>query len=267
MISIVLHVIGVVMRERIYKIIENDQEDDKLSNMYDVFMMIVIIVSMIPLMLKEQTEITKVIDTVCVAVFIIDYILRLITADYKLKDKPMPFLRYPFTPMAVIDLLSILPSVAPVTKALKALRLVRLVRLLKVIKVFRAFKTLRYSKSVSIIVNVIEKSKDSLIAVCTFAVAYIYISALVVFNVEPDTFKNFFEALYWATVSLTTVGYGDIYPTSEIGRAVSMISSIFGIAVVALPAGIITAGYMTELESMEKNTNDNKSDDNSETDA
>ena len=260
---IIVYEFGVEMREKIYKVIENNEGDDALSNAYDVFMMIVIIISMIPLMLKTQTRITDVIDTVCVTIFIIDYILRFITADYKLKDKTMPFLRYPFTFMAIVDLLSILPSVAPVTKALKALRLVRLLRLLKVIKVFRAFKTLRYSKSITIIVHVIERSKDSLIAVCTFAIGYIYISALLVFNVEPDTFKHFFEALYWATVSLTTVGYGDIYPTSEIGRAVSMISSIFGIAVVALPAGIITAGYMTELESTEKNEKD---DDNGTTD-
>ena len=69
-----------------------------------------------------------------------------------------------------------------------------------------------------------------------------------VFNVEPESFDNFFEAIYWATVSLTTVGYGDIYPVTSVGRVITMISSVFGIAVVALPAGIITAGYMKELE-------------------
>ena len=87
-----------------------------------------------------------------------------------------------------------------------------------------------------------------LIAVCILAIAYIVISALVVFNVEPESFDNFFEAIYWATVSLTTVGYGDIYPVTSVGRVITMISSVFGIAVVALPAGIITAGYMKELE-------------------
>lgn len=70
------------------------------------------------------------------------------------------------------------------------------------------------------------------------------------------SFNNFFEAIYWATVSLTTVGYGDIYPITSIGRVITMISSFFGIAIVALPAGIITAGYMTELEE-KSNTNMN----------
>lgn len=93
-----------------------------------------------------------------------------------------------------------------------------------------------------------KESKDSLIAVCLLAIGYILVSALVIFNVEPESFKSFFEAIYWATVSLTTVGYGDIYPVSALGRIITMVSSVFGIAIVALPAGIITAGYMTELQ-------------------
>jgi len=106
---------------------------------------------------------------------------------------------------------------------------------------------LRYSKSVKIIAAVFKKSKESLIAVGTLAVAYIIISALIIFNVEPESFNTFFDAIYWATVSLTTVGYGDIYPVTTIGRIVTMVSSLFGIAIVALPAGIITAGYMGEI--------------------
>ena len=90
-------------------------------------------------------------------------------------------------------------------------------------------------------------------AVCTLALGYIVVSALIVFNVEGDSFGTFFDAIYWATVSLTTVGYGDIYPVTTAGRIITMISSIFGIAIVALPAGIITAGYMDALnEEKEK---------------
>ena len=147
--------------------------------------------------------------------------------------------------MAIVDLLSILPSFILLNKGFKLLRVLRMARAMRV---FRAFKTLRYSKSFSIIISVIRRSKESLIAVCTLAIAYIMISALVVFNVEPESFNSFFEAVYWATVSLTTVGYGDIYPVTSTGRVITMISSLFGIAIVALPAGIITAGYMKELE-------------------
>lgn len=79
-------------------------------------------------------------------------------------------------------------------------------------------------------------------------ITYIFISALIIFNVEPDTFKNFFDALYWSTISLITVGYGDIYTVSEIGKLITMISSILGVAIIARPVSIMTAGYLEEIE-------------------
>lgn len=238
------------MRRRLYEIIEIAGEDDKISHAYDLFMIFVIAVSIVPLAMKEPGAIWQVIDKICVAIFIADYLFRLLTADYKYESASVSsFIRYPFSPMAIIDLVSILPSFIIINKGFRLLRLLRMARALRVFRVFRA---LRYSKSFEIIISVIKNSKDSLIAVCVLAAAYILISALVVFNVEPDSFNNFFEAIYWATVSLTTVGYGDIYPITSVGRVITMISSLFGIAVVALPAGIITAGYMKELDERNK---------------
>jgi voltage-gated potassium channel len=106
------------------------------------------------------------------------------------------------------------------------------------------------------IINVLRKQKEPLLAVASLAIGYVVLSALIIFNVEPDSFDNFFEAIYWATVSLTTMGYGDIYPVTTIGRWVTMISAVLGIAIVALPAGIITAGYMNELNSLNKKEED-----------
>ena len=88
---------------------------------------------------------------------------------------------------------------------------------------------------------------SSLLAVLCLAIGYILVSALAIFNVEPETFNTFFDAVYWAVVSLTTVGYGDLYPSSDVGRTIAMISSLMGVAVVALPSGIITAGLLDEL--------------------
>lgn len=109
-------------------------------------------------------------------------------------------------------------------------------------------KAFRYSRTLKIIGSVIRNSKEALIVVASFACFYILISALLVFNVEPDTFNTFFDAIYWATVSLTTVGYGDLYPVTTVGKAISMVSSVLGIAIIALPASIITAGYMKALD-------------------
>lgn len=234
------------MRKRIFEIIEPTNGKNILSIMYDYFMIIVILLSLLPLCVKDTNNVLSVIDLFCLLVFIIDYLLRWITADYKYEKKSiMPFLRYPFGILAIIDIISILPSVTILNNGFKLLKIFRMAR---AFRVFRAFKMFRYSKSVKIIVSVFKNSKESLIAVCTLAIAYIVISALVVFNVEPESFGNFFDAIYWATVSLTTVGHGDIYPVTTIGRIVTMVSSIFGIAIVALPAGIITAGYMKEIE-------------------
>ena len=237
------------MRKRIFQIIEVGEENDKLSRAYDFFMMATIIISIIPLWSHEETAVFNIIDKITVIVFIADYILRLFTADLKLKRGALSFLLYPFTLMALIDLLSILPSV---TILKKGFRLLKIFRLMRTFKVFRIFKAFRYSKNITMIVNVFRKQKDSLIVVCGFAIAYVLISALVIFNAEPETFPTMYDAIYWATISLTIVGYGDVYATSSIGKFITMISAVLGIAIVALPAGIIIAGYQDELEESKK---------------
>ena len=233
------------MRKRIFQILETGEDKDRPSQIYDVFMMIAIIVSIAPLAIKIENTYTIVIDRTTVIIFIIDYLLRLLTADYKLKKGALSFVRYPFTLMAIVDLISILPSLSILSRGFRVLKVARLVRTLRVFRVFKAF---RYSKNITILINVFRKQKDSLFVVCWLALGYIVITALIMFNFEPDTFDTFFDAIYWATLSLTTVGYGDIYATSVIGKIITMISALFGIAIVALPAGIITAGYMNEVE-------------------
>ena len=237
------------MRNRIYEIIEIDRAGDRIGVIYDSCMLVLIVLSMLPLAFKETNALFDGINTAANTVFVIDYVLRLWTADLKLKKGALSFLIYPLTPMAIIDLIAILPVFLT---ALPGLRLVKLFRLFRTFRVFRSFKIFRYTKSVWIIMDVIKKQKAPLLAVCSMALGYVVISALIIFNVEPETFSNFFEAIYWAVVSLTTVGYGDIYPTSTIGRVVTMISTFVGIAIVALPAGIITAGYMDEIQNRKK---------------
>ncbi len=233
------------MRKKIYSMVEPYDCFENKGNIYDILMILTILISIVPLAFKGSNTVFKYIDYITVAIFIVDYFLRLITADFKLKKSAMSFALYPFTPMAIIDLLSVLPSlILPGT----SFELLKLLRLLRGLRVLRAFKFLRYSKSFIIISNVFRKQKKVLTTVAAMAVAYILVSALVIYNVEPESFNSFFEAIYWATISLTTVGYGDIYPVSNLGRLVTMISSAFGIAIIALPSGVITAGYLAEIK-------------------
>ena len=151
--------------------------------------------------------------------------------------------------MAIIDLISILPSLTIINGGFK---LLKVFRLLRTFKVFKAFKAVRYSKSINVIIKVFKNQSKTLGTVAGLATCYVLLSALVIFNAEPQSFQTFFDAVYWAAISLTTVGYGDIYAVSTIGRIVTIVSSFLGIAIIALPSGIITAGLLEAL----KNDND-----------
>ena len=244
------------IRKRTYEIIEASHGDDRVSAIYDSFILVCVVLSIIPLAFKEAPPAFNVIDKVTVVIFIIDYVLRWSTADFKYENRSLlSFIKYPFSFMALVDLISILPSLTMMSdtfKLFRVFRMLKIMRVMRTMKVFRVLKATRYSKSIAIIGRVVHKSKEALAAVGTLAILYILISALIVFNIEPDTFGNFFEAIYWATVSLTTVGYGDIYPITMTGKFVAMLSSVFGIAIVALPSGIITAGYMEELTTQKE---------------
>ena len=224
------------MRKKIYNILNQNA-------IYDTFMFTVIIMSIIPLAFVKQQSWMTLIDRITVIIFIVDYILRWFVAD-KLSNKLNKFILYPLTPMAIIDLLSILPSITLLNSSFKLLKIFRLFRSLRLLNIL---KLVRYSKSITMICNVFKKQKETFITILVMAITYILVSALVIINVEPETFPTYFDALYWATISLTTVGYGDVYAVTTIGKIITMISSFLGIAVVALPAGIITSGLMDEL--------------------
>ena len=242
------------MRKRLYEIVTASGSDDRVSSGYDAFMIVLIVISLVPLAFKNETPFLSGLDKTCAVIFVLDYLARWMTADYKYGSRSvLSFVRYPFSFMAVIDLLSVLPSFTLMNSCFKVLRMARMFRALRVLRVLKAA---RYSRSLQIILRVFRRSREALLTVGTLALAYILICALVILNVEPESFENFYDAVYWACVSLTTMGYGDIYPVTAVGRFFTMISSFLGIAIVALPAGIITAGYMAEIEHADSDSQD-----------
>ncbi|MBP5324774.1 MAG: ion transporter [Pseudobutyrivibrio sp.] len=229
-------------KRRIYEVIEVSSIGDISSRAYDRLMTTAIIVGLLPLTVKEMNNYLVAIDIFVSILFIIDYAARVYTADYKMGyQNYRAYIAYIFTPLAIFDFLSIVPVVyifIPVSGFISLLRLFR---------VFRMLKLVRYSKTMIIIRNVIRKVKSQLIAVLFLIIIYIFGAAMLIFQLEPDLFDNFFDALYWATISITTIGYGDIYPVTTVGRLITMISALVGMAVIALPTGIITAAYMAEI--------------------
>ena len=232
------------MKKRIYEIIEQGKAGDKVSIAYDILMLIAITVSIIPLMFVENHPIFSYIEIVTVSLFIIDYIFRWMTADIRFGKGKLSFLIYPFSFWAIIDLLSILPGLSILSKGFKI-----------------------FTDKIQVLGRVIRREKGVLLTVLGITVFYVFLTALIMFNAEPHvnpetgvaTFNDFFDALYWATVTLTTVGYGDLTPVTDIGRFVSMLSSLFGVAVIALPSGVITASYLDELRNLKDKKEEEKS--------
>lgn len=229
------------MRAYIYSIVKKAAPGEKLSKLYDFFISAVALLSISPLLFKESNAILEEIDLITVYILFFDYIMRWMTHDFVSKRRaPWPFIIYPFTPFALIDFISLLPSLGLLGHGFRILRMLRI------------FKIFHYSKSFVLVAHVFKKERKTLLSVLVIALAYIFVSALAMFSYEPETFDSFFDALYWATTALTTVGYGDVYPISDVGKLISMVSSLFGIAVIAMPAGIVTGGFVEEI-NREKN--------------
>jgi voltage-gated potassium channel len=232
-------------REKIFSIVVGREEDEKcLSHkLYTICMTIIIVLSLVPLAFRETSQALEVIDYTCVAIFIFDYVCRWITADIRYGGGVVSIISYPFRPMAIIDLLSILPTFTAMSNAFALCRATRLVKTVRLLKVARV------SKEIELFFKVLAAKRVVLLSVLGVAVLYILFTALLMFNID-ETFDNFFDAVYWSTTTLTTVGYGDIVPQNTFGRVLTMISSIVGIAIIALPSGIITASYLKALEEM-----------------
>lgn len=248
------------IRKRIYEIVEKDRQHDKISALYDRYILVLVCLSAVPLLFKIWNQPIFWLDRIVTALFILDYFLRWITADFSPRMKGLclrqSMLRYPVTPMAIIDLLAILPVITTfpaVMQLLPDMPLTRYIQVLRIMRVFRCvrfLKTMRYARSFIYIYRAVRRERKLLIMVLMLSMVYSFVSAAVMFSVEPNSFDSFFEALYWAFAMLTTVGYGDIYPVTRAGRLVSMVSSVFGTAVIAMPAGILTAGFMEEINKV-----------------
>ena len=249
-----------MIKNRVYDIINKDHKNDIASRVYDIWMLVCIIVSILPLMFAKSYPVFRITEIVTVTAFIIDYAARWYTSPVSLRKGYVSYLFYPLTPMAVIDLLSILPALNLINGTFKLLRLTRLLKIIRLLKIFR------YSSRIEMFVRVLYKERKVLLSVLILALFYIFLTALVMFNAEPHinpdtgeaTFGSFFDALYWATVTLTTVGYGDLCPVTDIGRIVSMLSSLFGVAIIALPSGVITASYLEELRELREKSDELK---------
>ena len=161
-------------------------------------------------------------------------------------------LKYLVSPMAIIDLLAILPFYLPmfVLVDLRFLRMFRISRLLRI------FKLNRYTEALSLILDVVKAKKDELLAALFVMGFMIMISSTMIYyfetDVQPDVFPNIIASFWWSIATLTSVGYGDIYPITTMGKIFAGIIAILGIGLVALPTGIISSGFIAAVSKKEK---------------
>jgi len=193
--------------------------------LYDLFMVFVITLSLLPLIIKEDYTFLYGLDSAVIFIFGLDYLLQTYW-NY----------RYCTTLIGIIDFLSLIPF----------LPWARFFKLLRLCYIFRALKLFRFCQN-SLLFRVLKKQKTALLLIWSIAVCYLFFIAVCIFVAEPQTFENFFEALYWAVTTVTSVGYGDIVPVTYLGRVITMISVFLGTAFISIPSGIIAAGYMDEL--------------------
>jgi len=247
------------MKHRVYAVIK-DQSDSAAGRVFTALMSVLIIVNivfvLVDTMSREPTSLaaaSRVVEVVSVAIFTIEYLLRLWTADL-IHPELRPWAargRYVVSGMAIIDLLSILPFYLPavIPVDLRVLRILRLVRLVRV------FKLGRYSTALAVMGRVFRRSSAALVSAISVVCFLLIVSSVLMYYVEnpaqPGKFTSAFSALWWAVSTITTVGYGDVYPVTAIGKVLGSVIELLGVALVAVPTGIISAGYMSEIDATE----------------
>ena len=245
------------LKRRIYDIISPAEHGDLASKIFDVFLIALIAVN-IALVIADTFEnigagakdIFSAVETFSLVFFTAEYILRVWTADFtdEAAGKIKPRVRYVFSFMAVIDLLAILPFYLPFIFPfdLRVLRTVRLLRL------FRLLKINRYTNALTAVGEVIRKKAAQLISSMIVVFLLMIIASMLMYNIEceaqPEVFQNAFSGIWWAIATLTTVGYGDIYPVTILGKVLAATIALLGIGLVAVPTGIISAGFVESID-------------------
>ena len=239
-------------KNRVFELLCKADDGDRISQIIDWTIMALIALSILSIILESFAAVytrchtvLKAFETVTVIVFTIEYLLRIWTADLLYPEAKHPRLKYIFSWMALIDLLAILPFYLPFFSA--DLRFLRMMRLFRLFRLLRVFKLGRYFDALQIIMKVIRSSAPQLVMAFVICFFVILFSAIVMYTVEypvqPQQFPNIISSLWWALCTLTTVGYGDVYPVTALGKVFASVISLVGIGIIAIPTGIIAAGF------------------------
>ncbi len=246
------------LRKRTWEIVEQAKDGDKASRLFDSCLFLLIILNVVMLILETVDSLAEQYGTLFFAVeafsivlFTIEYIVRhwCCTADEEFKHPIKGRIRHALRGTSIIDLLAIVPFYLPILFGVADFRFFRIFRLFRILRVF---KLGRYSHAMLMISRVFSKRKEEIfITSSTLVILVIFSAALMYFvehDAQPEAFASIPDTIWWSIVTLTTVGYGDVYPITALGRLCAGIIAALGIGMVALPTGIISSGFVEEFD-------------------
>lgn len=251
---------------RVYEILELDRIDDTTSKI-DNYVIIFLVFLSIAIFMLETVESTKVFmpyfkiaDIAIYIIFSIEYLIRFWIADLNpaYANKQFKRLRFMFSFMPMIDLIAILPFYMPIVFPVD----LRFVRIFRFFRIFRLLKLNRYNNSLVTLGEVIKEKKEDLIITFSLLFMVLFIASCLMYYIEnfaqPKVFASIPHAMWWGVATLTTIGYGDIFPITVAGKILASVIAILSIGFVGLPTGILASGYIDivhkKKETAEKNT-------------
>ena len=243
------------LKNRVFEVLHVPEHKDSVSRFTDWFIIALITINTIIIIAETFEGISQDVlkmfhyfEFVSGIVFTIEYVLRLWTADKLLPYLPANKARfkYAISFMAIIDFLAILPLFMPlISSNVRSLRMFRLLRLLRLLKLNR------YTTALATLGNVIRGKATQILSSMFVVFVLMVISSILMYTIEheeqPEVFENAFTGFYWAIETLTTVSYGDIYPITPFGRVLGAIISLLGLSLVAVPTGILSAGFIEDM--------------------
>ncbi len=254
------------IREHIYHFIDNDEEQSFGSQAFELFITLLILLSIVTIVLESFESLRTSykfhfdwFENITLSIFSIEYLLRVLTADYKYKDldKWGPAARRFITSgSGIIDLVAISPMIFHFMSFFGMHQMgktdFRFIRILKITRLLRIFKMNSFTNSITVVAEVFSEKKDDLGITIFVTFILLLVSATIMWYVEgpvqPDLFPNILASFWWAIATLTTVGYGDVFPITPLGKFLSGIIALLGIGLVALPAGILSSAFIEKLE-------------------
>lgn len=249
------------LRKRIFEIIEIGAPEDYVSRAYDFVNMFSIVINLTVSVLYTFEDyraaygpLLLTIEAITVAFFALDYLLRLLTTRFKYPklSEGRAFFKYIFSFGGIVDMLSFLPYYLPVFFPTGAVAF----RMFRVARIFRLFRINAYYDSLNVITEVIASKSQQLISSVFLIAVLLLASSLCMYSLEnvaqPHVFTNAFSGIWWAVSTLLTVGYGDIYPITTVGKVFSIIITFLGVGMVAIPTGIISAGFVDQYSRIKR---------------